>query len=97
VNPDKILAITEIGPIKNIKDVQQLMGCLTTLSQFMSLLEEHGPLLYKLPNKSDSFRWTKEAHKALDELICTTRIEKGIVPQRVYLALVQQDEHHTGG
>jgi hypothetical protein len=35
-NPDKISSITEMGWVKNVKDVQQLMGCLTALSQFVS-------------------------------------------------------------
>jgi hypothetical protein len=30
-NPDKISAIAEMGPVRNVKDVQRLMGCLTTL------------------------------------------------------------------
>jgi hypothetical protein len=59
-NPDKILAIAEMGPVKNIKDVQRLMGCLTTVSWFMSRLGECELLLYKLLKKSDSFCWTKE-------------------------------------
>jgi hypothetical protein len=36
VNPNKILAITKIGQVRNIKDIQQLMGSLTALSSFMS-------------------------------------------------------------
>jgi hypothetical protein len=68
VNPDKISSITEIGQVRNIKDVQRLMGCLTTLSCFVSHLGEHGLPLYNLLKKSDSFRWTDEMQKALDEL-----------------------------
>jgi hypothetical protein len=67
-NPDKILAIAEMGPVKNIKDVQRLMGCLTTVSWFMSRLGEPRLLLYKMLKKSDSFCWTEEVQEALDEL-----------------------------
>jgi hypothetical protein len=67
-NPDKILSIAEMGQVRNVKDVQQLMGCLTALSRFMSWLGERGLRLCKLLKKADSFRWTEEAHKALDEL-----------------------------
>jgi hypothetical protein len=42
VNPDKISTITEIGQVRNVKDVQQLMGCLVALSHFMSWVGEHG-------------------------------------------------------
>jgi hypothetical protein len=31
-NPDKILAIAEMGPIRNVEDVQWLMGYLAALS-----------------------------------------------------------------
>ena len=31
-NPKKITAISNMGPIRNIKDVQRLTGCLATLS-----------------------------------------------------------------
>jgi hypothetical protein len=44
------------------------MGCLTALSHFVSRLGERGLPLYKLLKKSDSFHWTDEAHKTLDEL-----------------------------
>jgi hypothetical protein len=47
-NPDKISVITEIGSVKNIKDVQRLMGCLAVLSQFVSWLGECELPLYKL-------------------------------------------------
>ena len=31
-NPEKISAITKMGPIQNIKGVQRITGCLTALS-----------------------------------------------------------------
>jgi hypothetical protein len=51
-SPDKISAITKMGPVK---DAQLLMGCLTALSQFVSQLGEHGLPLYELLKKSDTF------------------------------------------
>ena len=39
-NLEKISAITRMGPIKNIKGVQRITGCLATLSQFISRLGE---------------------------------------------------------
>ena len=41
-NLEKILAITRMGPIQNIKGVQRITGCLTTLSRFISRLGERG-------------------------------------------------------
>ena len=37
-NPEKILAITRMGPIQNIKGVQRIIGCLAALSRFISRL-----------------------------------------------------------
>jgi hypothetical protein len=67
-NPDKISAITKIGQVRNVKDVQRLTGCLAALSQFVSCLGERRLPLYKLLKKSDSFCWTDETQKALDDL-----------------------------
>jgi hypothetical protein len=35
-NPEKIMAISNMGSICNIKRVQRLTGCLAALSQFIS-------------------------------------------------------------
>jgi len=67
-NPQKIAAISNMGPIHNVKGVQRLTGCLATLSRFISRLGEQGMPLYKLLKKTDAFIWTKEAHQALESL-----------------------------
>ena len=35
-NPEKIIAISNMGPIRNVKGVQRLTSCLAALSQFIS-------------------------------------------------------------
>ena len=60
-NPEKIMAISNMGPIRNIKGVQRLTGCLAALSRFISQLGEQGMPLYKLLKKIDAFVWTEEA------------------------------------
>ena len=35
-NPKKIMAISNMGPIRNVKGVQRLTGCLAALSRFIS-------------------------------------------------------------
>ena len=60
-NPEKISAIARMGPIQNIKGVQQITGCLTALSRFISRLGERGLPLYRLLKKTDRFEWTFEA------------------------------------
>jgi hypothetical protein len=66
------LAITEIGQVRNVKDIQRLIGCLTALSHFVSQLGEDVLPLYKLLKKSDYFRCMDEMQKALDELKALT-------------------------
>jgi hypothetical protein len=39
-NPEKITAITKMGPIRDLKGVQRVMGCLSALSRFISCLYE---------------------------------------------------------
>ena len=41
-NLEKFSAITNMGPIGNLKGVQRVMGCLASLSHFVSRLMEKG-------------------------------------------------------
>ena len=59
--PEKVLAITRMGPIQNLKGVQRVLRCLASLSQFISRLGEKGLPLYRLLRKSECFLWTPEA------------------------------------
>jgi hypothetical protein len=68
VNLEKISAIMDMGPIKNLKGVQRATGCLVTLSRFIARLGEYSLPLYKLMKKSYHFTWTPEAQEALDSL-----------------------------
>jgi hypothetical protein len=67
-NPGKIAAITNMGPIKDLKGVQRVMGCLAALSRFISCLSERGLPLYRLLWKVECFTWTPEAEEALVNL-----------------------------
>jgi hypothetical protein len=67
-NPEKISAIMDMGPIKNLKGVQRVTGCLTALSRFIAQLGLRSLPLYKLMKKSDHFTWTPKAQEALDSL-----------------------------
>ena len=48
----QIRAITEMGPPRNIKDVQKLMGCMAALNRFISRLGEKGLPFFKLLKKT---------------------------------------------
>jgi hypothetical protein len=67
-NPEKIAAITNMGPIKDLKGVQRVMGCLAALSRFISCLGKKGLPLYRLLRKVERFTWTPEAEEALENL-----------------------------
>jgi hypothetical protein len=52
-NPEKIRAIEAMWSPARIKDVQKLIGCLATLSQFISRLAERALPFFKLLQKSE--------------------------------------------
>jgi hypothetical protein len=41
-NPEKVTSLERMGPICDLKGVQKVLGCLTTLSHFISRLGEKG-------------------------------------------------------
>jgi hypothetical protein len=67
-NPEKIAAITKMGPIRDLKGVQRVTGCLAALSHFISRLGKKALPLYRLLKKLEHFSWTLEAEEALAKL-----------------------------
>jgi hypothetical protein len=67
-NPENIAAITKMGPIRDLKVVQRVMGYLVALSRFISRLGEKALPLYRLLKKSEHFSWTIEVEEALTKL-----------------------------
>jgi hypothetical protein len=67
-NPEKVAALKRMGPIRDLKGVQNVLGCLAVLSCFISQLGEKGLPLYRLLKKHERFSWTVEAQEALDKL-----------------------------
>jgi ribonuclease HI len=70
-NPEKVAALERMGPIRNLKGFQKVLGCLAALSRFISRLGEKGLSLYQLLKKHKRFSWTVEAQEALDKLKAT--------------------------
>jgi ribonuclease HI len=70
-NPEKVAALKRMGPIRDLKGVQKVLGCLAALSRFISRLGEKGLPLYRLLKKHERFSWTVEAQEALDKLKVT--------------------------
>jgi hypothetical protein len=60
-----------MGPIRDLKGVQKVLGCLTALSRFISQLGEKGLPLYQILKKHEHFSWTVEVQEALDKLRVT--------------------------
>ena len=54
-NPKKVSAVTNMGPVRDLKGVQRVMGCLVALNCFISCLGEKGLPLYRLLRKSERF------------------------------------------
>jgi hypothetical protein len=67
-NPEKVATLERMGPIRDLKGVQKVLGCLAALSRFISRLGEKGLPLYRLLKKHERFSWTVEAQDALDKL-----------------------------
>jgi hypothetical protein len=70
-NPEKVASLDRMAPIRELKGVQKVLGCLTSLRRFISRLSEKGLPLYRLLKKHERFSWTVEAQEALDKLKVT--------------------------
>jgi hypothetical protein len=79
-NLKKISTITQMSPIRDLKGVQRVTGCLPTLSCLISRIGEKALPLYRLLKKSEHFSWTLEAEEALTKLKETLSNPLIIVP-----------------
>jgi hypothetical protein len=89
-NPEKISAIMDMGPIKNLKGVQRVSGSLAASSPFIARLGERSPPLYKLM-KSDHFTWTPEAQEALESfknMLKSPPILTALIPEEPMLLYI---------
>jgi hypothetical protein len=83
-NPEKIAAIISRGPIKDLKSIQRVLGCLVALSRFISRLGERGLPLYRLLRKAECFTWTLGAEEALGNLKALLMNAPVLVPPRCW-------------
>ena len=67
-NPDKIKAIEQIQVPITVKDVRRLMGCIATLSRFISKSAERALPFFKILKKAGPMEWTTEAEASLQHL-----------------------------
>ena len=65
-NLDKIQAILNMEPVRNIKDVQSLIGRVAALNRFVSKATDKCLPFFKVLKKA--FEWTDECQKAFQDL-----------------------------
>jgi hypothetical protein len=81
-NPEKVASLERMGPIRDLKGVQKVLGCLAALSCFISRLGEKALPLYRLLKKHERFSWTVEAQEALEKLKATLAYTPILTPPR---------------
>jgi len=95
-NPDKCQAITNMRSPQNIKEVQQLLGHLTTLSRFVPRLAERTRPMVQLFRTTSKFSWDKkceEIFKHLKNFLSSPMvIQKSRPDQPILLYLVVSEE-----
>jgi hypothetical protein len=67
-NPNKIKAIELMQPLRRLKDMQCLAGCMAALGHFISRLGERALPFFKIMKHSSTFKWTPEALAAFEDL-----------------------------
>jgi hypothetical protein len=67
-NTDKVKAIKEMRPRRNIKEMQRLAGCMAALGRFIARSGEKALPFFKLMKHTGKFEWSPEADKAFAEL-----------------------------
>ena len=89
-NSDKIQAILNMEPPKNIKEVQSLTGRVATLNMFVSKAPEKCLPFFKVLKKA--FKWTDECQKAFqdlkDYLTTAPLLSPSVLGEELYLYLV---------
>ena len=59
-NPPKIRALSQLDIPQDLKQIQKLTGCVAALSHFISRLGEKALPLYRLPRRTEHFKWTTQ-------------------------------------
>ncbi|XP_074556255.1 uncharacterized protein LOC141812107 [Curcuma longa] len=67
-NLEKVQALTQMAPPRNLREAQRLVGRITALSQFISWSVEHILPFFKILRKAQWFEWNAECNKSFEEL-----------------------------
>lgn len=68
VNPEKVQAIVDMKPLRNIKEVQVLTGSIIALSRFIAQAAERAYPFFKILRKIANFAWDEEADLPFNDL-----------------------------
>lgn len=68
VNPEKVHAIVDMKPLRNIKEVQVLTGSIIALSRFIAQAAERAYPFFKILRKIANFAWDEEADQPFNDL-----------------------------
>ncbi|CAH9107126.1 unnamed protein product [Cuscuta europaea] len=68
INPEKIQAIINMEPPRNVKEVKQLTGRLAALNRFLSKSVERYLPFFHIMRKANNFKWMAECQQAFEEL-----------------------------
>ena len=66
VNPEKVWAIMELGPLRTVKEVQSLNGKIAALNRFVSKATDKCLPFFRILRKL--FEWMDECQKAFEDL-----------------------------
>ncbi|XP_027158424.1 uncharacterized protein LOC113760048 [Coffea eugenioides] len=67
-NPDKLQAIMDMAPPKNIKEVQRLTGRMAALNRFLSRSTVRGLPFFRILKALKDFQWTEKCQRAFTDL-----------------------------
>ncbi|KAI0497291.1 hypothetical protein KFK09_020514 [Dendrobium nobile] len=94
VNPEKIKALRDTVPPKNIKKVQRLNGRITALSHFLAHSRDKYLPFFKVLSgaRSSGFQWTDECQEAFQQLrkylASPPLLSKPMLGEKLYLYIV---------
>jgi len=67
-NPDKMQAVLDMKPPRNVLEVQRLTGYIAALSQFMSRFVDKCQPFFRILRRWDNFNWDEQADEAFQAL-----------------------------
>lgn len=96
---DKLQAIKDIQPPNNVKELQALLGLITYLNRFSTILAKLAVPLRELTKKNTHFNWLHHHQEALDRIkqeLCTAQLISYYDPDPSTTTILQCDASTLG-